>query len=760
MKIIILLLFATGILNSTEVLEKKILIKNFETDKAVSKEIETRINNGIFLEIQNLDKSYSFINENSLNSLLKLANLNQKIGQNGFLVDKIGKSLELDGIISGKITSSDTNILISIEQLRKVESNTHFKIVDSFIVKCLPFQVEYFIKEISKKIIDPKYSINSKSAPKFSEPKLIISEIKFSKIENLNLKLYEFKTDEVDLISLIDGIQTYTKKGDEFYKEGKYYQAVEIYQNILESTRNLSEDSKLRINELILEIQKRTNYSFINIYKEKIELIDKEVNSRNSITVIEFKDFFNSYKNEFENYNKIPEYSKSKFILEVLNERISSMKLSELALIEKRGDEFYQLLNFNEAEKSYIEILDQIEKYLDKTKEGKLENRINSKIELNKKSALSFLESNLKIYSSYAESENSRFILELSMKNEKEANIHRENAVKTLELLKNTLISSIHLDENLISKFNNIADRINNSSNKINISTKNILLVPFRYIANLGKGFTDIFVLKFGYGFGLGVQGLILGVDGGYAEYPIDVSTAYTDSKSKLAVNGVGDKLSLFKKEHPEKNFITGGIFYFGESNCLTGMGLRGCFSNDKIDGIHKYSTFNFWLGVIPAINITLELHRVPELLGIAIGQDWDILNTKVKRFKYFDFEKVSLIPLVRNPIWSNYLGKLNFKEAEQYCNQKKMRLPSREEFITAYQSRVHRNLISDEIFWTNEKSKDGNHQIYVFKHNKDKLLDNTTKSKMERLSTICIQTFQEELGIYTHNSKKAEISF
>jgi hypothetical protein len=401
-----------------------------------------------------------------------------------------------------------------------------------------------------------------------------------------------------------------------------------------------------------------------------------------------------------------------------------------LSLLEKKGDEYYQSLDFNKAQLIYDQIKTDIETLLPKKKYDSLSKRIDGKKIINQKSAISYLESNLISYSSFAESENSRFILELSMGNSGEAKKRKENAIASLKYLRKNLITSIFSTDKQKSKFNDIANRINENPKKLNVSLSNIALLPVRYIGNIGKGVTDIFVVKFGYGVGVGTQALVFGADGGLAEYPIELSTAYPDKQSELSNDFMDSSRKNFNVSK-KGNFVTGGVFYIGKSNCGSGFGLRICeepnitlvesknsrgnvIYGNKIErpmNLKKYATVNFWVGAIPAIYMSLELQRIPELAGVIFGQDWDLFDTGVKRFKYFGYEEVDIIPW-KAGTWSNYLGAMNWKRAKEHCESIGMVLPTRDDFYRSYDAGVTKNWEIKKDYWTSEIDNDG---AYIF---------------------------------------------
>ena len=74
-----------------------------------------------------------------------------------------------------------------------------------------------------------------------------------------------------------------------------------------------------------------------------------------------------------------------------------------------------------------------------------------------------------------------------------------------------------------------LAKEINLDSEKQTlISPQNIALAPVRYVGNVIRGITDIFVFKFGYGLGVGAEILVFGGSPLiYTELLVESSTAY-----------------------------------------------------------------------------------------------------------------------------------------------------------------------------------------------------------------------------------------
>jgi hypothetical protein len=270
------------------------------------------------------------------------------------------------------------------------------------------------------------------------------------------------------------------------------------------------------------------------------------------------------------------------------------------------------------------------------------------------KSGTSYISSRAKGYLQFAESENSRAILESSMQNKASLKERKELAFQFMNQAKTFIETNPEfLEKGLISRYNSQAEEINTDTERHTfISPINIALAPVRYLGNILRGITDIFVFKFGYGIGVGGEVLVVGGNVVIAsKMLVETSTAYgiqTERKKASSLNRLVYTNFLLSKQNDAE---TGLGWYSGyvlnAGNCIS-FGGRLCLEDGKNElSYKKYTTANVIVGLGPSVYIGLEFHRIPELFGILFFQDWDLLDQKSitrPRYKYFGLERVDLI--------------------------------------------------------------------------------------------------------------------
>lgn len=159
-------------------------------------------------------------------------------------------------------------------------------------------------------------------------------------------------------------------------------------------------------------------------------------------------------------------------------------------------------------------------------------------------------------------------------------------------------------------------------------------MFPFRYVGNLIKGITDIFVFKFGWGIGGGAEVGVLGAGGVYGYLPLEYATAYPKIRSNLQE---AEAVRRFENRKKDAYF---GLAYVYVGTCMNALLFRSC------EDLKKYISANAWGGVGPAVFIGMELHRLLEYVGVIFFQDWNLMNAPTDRFHYFSYQKLEPLSL------------------------------------------------------------------------------------------------------------------
>ncbi len=746
MKKNVFLLFIFSLSVFSESKKNKIYFQSIQSQNQVSKALVDKLNSNVLLNLIRFSKDkLNIISDDSLNSILKHQSSIQKIGLNETgQIELIGAALNFQELVTGKIREENEKLFLDLRIIKKSEDSNSYFLKNSFQIDFYKFQIEYYSEEIAKSILNQNYVVNKKSAPEFSENKLELTSIEFNQADSSNLNQLNFKLNDDRLEILLDELKNTTSEGDSFFNKNKFSEALKIYSSVNFAINGLSEESKNKIKVFQNEIQIRIQNSNTLVYKNKIDLEDFELKNNQLQNEKNLLSKINSYIKIRDDYLSLDSFAINSHLILVLNERIEKLEINYMSFKESKADEFYIQYKFSNSLKIYSVIIDFLKSKPNGFYYNRYWNKILKKISTTKESGTSYVEHKVDEFCDLAETENSRSILFGNLGKKFERKNSKRISIEYLKLGKSIILENPNfVNEKTETYFNQIAKKINGDSKTVNdTSISNLALIPIKYITNVGKGITDIFVFKFGYGLGFGAQGFILGTDFGVGIYPYEISTAYSKKESEISGNYFGEKkLRVIDDKKKDDSFQTAGLGIIGESNCISGYYLRLCEGEKDSLGLKKYSTINSWVGLGPSIFISLELHRIPELSGILIGQNWDLFNTGIKRYKYLSFEEVELISPNKKNKWSNNLGKFNWETAKEECENLGMKLPEKKDFFEAYDTGITKTWASDKIyFWTDEENSSKLVNIYFLNKELNYHSQNYVGSKDDFYDTRCIK--------------------
>jgi hypothetical protein len=175
---------------------KKIYFENLETGSGVRPEIATRVRNQVSLNILRYFKSkYTFIDDSVVQSQLSFLKKQQNLGCD---TDKCYKMIEdnlsPDEKITGNLQLNGSKYILT---LRLLDVGRGGGVVEQKEVGFTSNQLDYFLGEITRSLLDSSYAINMEGAPKDFEPQRIdLGNIQFKEVEGVDLKILDFKTQD------------------------------------------------------------------------------------------------------------------------------------------------------------------------------------------------------------------------------------------------------------------------------------------------------------------------------------------------------------------------------------------------------------------------------------------------------------------------------------------------------------------------------------------------------------------------------------
>ncbi|HNI91207.1 MAG TPA: hypothetical protein PKX55_23845, partial [Leptospiraceae bacterium] len=630
MKVYVFILFLLiGISISAK--ENKIYVKGIETN--LSEATVKKIENILLLSIiRNYPEANVFSDDASL-SVLKQGKLSQSIGADSEFLQYLGNSLNFQELITSNLQKNASNFQFSIQSIKLGTKENDFSIQNKVYFEFKESEINFIIPEMVKALKDKKYSILKTP---ISNSNIDLTEIILPQANNVLLEPKQFESKDSLPITFLEGVSNYIEKADTEYKNKNYLEALNIYLKILETIKTLENSTEKNIKNITQNIQKRANLSaqaaYSELIKTKDQTLPKDFSNTNGDLIFSF---FQGYIEDWKKYKDLPNFAKTDLIERNFKSRTMGLMKIYLSRLEKAGDEKYNLLQFKEAIEEYKKIESVYNPYSDLLDLRNYQKLIQSKIKTTKESATSYTSSKVRGYLQFAESENARAVLEKNMQNT-EALLDRKNS--SLYFLKEarSLIVEYRefVDEQTFKHFESISTSFNLDNERHTfITPQNIALAPVRYIGNIFRGISDIFIFKWGYGIGIGSEFFVFGLSPIlYNEYFVETSTAYGIQTEYSKGSELSSIDSAFQDK--EKNIPNMGksIGFYGvyTGNCPSYF-FRMCRTQlDKENtDYRKYTTLNVSIGFGPSVYFGLELHRIPEFFGVLIFQDWDLLNQK-----------------------------------------------------------------------------------------------------------------------------------
>lgn len=622
---------------------KKIYIFRIKVSGTQDKTLEKKIRNTLILNIiNNFKDKYSILDEDSLFEISQKLKKLQQLGCNDEICfQEISNAIDADEFISGEVIIERENYKVEFRNTSKNKESFEMSIKSLVSESFYAFQLEYFLEEIAKKLLNPNYIINKKNAPiKFSSD-FKISENNWKEFEKLP-PITANTTRDRKLTILIDTLKAYLVQADMSFSAKHYEKSLQSYKNILntisETTRN---EEKEQLTEFILLVRERIRINQNIILANELNRLDeffKQANEENQEEILQ------EYISLLGRYAKLEYYEKNPTLEQAICERI-------ISIYEKKGENYYKSFEFSKSYHAYQKSLEYVNLPSLQKRKQQIQSNLNTVI----KSGINYIESIIKSNCDEAEILNTKYEIEYKNLNSNEARNYKYQAIsimeKTAELIEK---EKMFLTLDVIQYYDHTARNVNRDSGEFLVTVQNIVLFPFRYIGNLAKGISDIFVFKFGVGLGGGAELGPVGAGGVYGYFPMEFSTAYPYERAKLQENS-SDKISL-----EDKNVYFGLGYVYG-GNCFNFIGLRLC------EDFKKYTTGNFWIGLGPSMYIGLELHRVPEYFGVIFFQDWNLMGFSTERFHYFSYKKIPKLyskvgiksqpSFVPSTLWSNRYG-------------------------------------------------------------------------------------------------------
>ncbi|MEJ5363426.1 MAG: hypothetical protein WHV26_15305 [Spirochaetota bacterium] len=200
-------------------------------------------------------------------------------------------------------------------------------------------EMEYYIAEITKKLLNPAYAIVKKAVKQeFALPEL-------KPLKQITIEPVQFKTDD-QLAQIVSIIKEKINDADEYYKQRKYKKAIEVYNDIITRIETkLTGERKQKLLGIKDDVTKHRDNIYAAIYSERITQIDEQYKALKEGDVKQIDKIMQAYETIEEELSRIPD---SEWLFQK-QEIMKTVKQREIILYEVMGQMAFKQYDFTTA---------------------------------------------------------------------------------------------------------------------------------------------------------------------------------------------------------------------------------------------------------------------------------------------------------------------------------------------------------------------------------------------------------------------------
>jgi hypothetical protein len=375
----------------------------------------------------------------------------------------IEDNLSPDEKITGNLQINGTKYILT---LRLLDVNRGGGVVEQKEVSFTNNQLDYFVGELTRSLLDSRYAMNMEGAPLDTQQVAIdLGTIEPQEIQGVDIKTVRFKGSDSKTNEIINILKEELKQGDTFFNNRNYESALKSYENLYKNLQSsLSQNSRDSIKRYINGIEKRIYNSKTNILSEKVKRVDERFKSTANPTseksLEEFCKEYEAIKSTLVFYD----FQDSE-LNTIINDRIKRLETSILQLQEKEGDNLYESYNFTNSLESYEKILNRIKltKRLENQDKATLQSKIEKKINIARETGTSYYANQVRSYCNIAEREN----LKLNIKRGKNEIINKSVVRDNIKKAESIIRSTTFIDRETLVYYNSIVLAINNNGENL-----------------------------------------------------------------------------------------------------------------------------------------------------------------------------------------------------------------------------------------------------------------------------------------------------
>ena len=279
-KLIVILFFIItfGLYSESKENRTKLYISYVNFHKTIPENIKQTIKSRIKLNVLEKTGTYMVVDDNDIAVMNKKAAQLMKQGcDETICMQQIAEAINADEIIYGDIYSDGDGFKFVFSNIIRDNISLNFSTKSVVEENFLETHYEHFIKEITLKLIDPKYKINRNPEIDYDD-KINLVSISTGKMEGLDIDILKFDSKDNSVSRILEILKKLISEGDEFYNRKSYTESRNKYQEVVEKiSSKLTADKRAKIKTFENSVKKRISATYIMEFKTKIETVDEKV---------------------------------------------------------------------------------------------------------------------------------------------------------------------------------------------------------------------------------------------------------------------------------------------------------------------------------------------------------------------------------------------------------------------------------------------------------------------------------------------------
>lgn len=256
----------------------KLYISYVNFHKTIPDNIKQTIKSRIKLNVLEKTGTYMVVDDNDVAVMNKKAAQLMKQGcDEKICMQQIAEAINADEIIYGDIYFDGDRLKFVFSNIIRDNASLIFSTKSVVEENFFESQYEHFIKEITLKLIDPKYKIN-KNPEIVYDDKINLVSISTGKIEGLDIDILKFESKDNSVSRILEILKKLISEGDDFYNRKSYEESRKKYLEVVEKiSSKLTLEKRTKIKSFEDSVKKRISATYIMDFKTQIETVDEKV---------------------------------------------------------------------------------------------------------------------------------------------------------------------------------------------------------------------------------------------------------------------------------------------------------------------------------------------------------------------------------------------------------------------------------------------------------------------------------------------------